>query len=173
MQLYGFSDFESQALPLSPNLYVQSLVTPGDHETQPLWLEVIIPEALPDACKLLQIGPDAAAWLYLHPDAGLTLTIAPDADVDLLDDAYAEVGLVIGPDAATVVDVTQEGEEADVVLGIRPQADVTLEIPSDGDVLLSIKADASVTIEEEPPTERTLEIGPDAAVTIDVEACDE
>jgi hypothetical protein len=171
MQLYGFSDHESQLLPLSPNLYTWTMVSPGDLETQPLWLRVVIPEAIPDACRTLVIGPDASAYLEVPADADPTLLIRPDADAELHDDALAEILLRIAADAEVTMDL--QLEDAGVMLSLKPDADAALEIASDCSILLSMGADASATLADEGPTEMELDIGADAHTFLDVEACEE
>ena len=93
MELYCYSDHESQALHLGPLLTSGFMVSSGDLETQPLFLELVFLEVLPDACHLLDIGPDAITLLRVPPNAQFAIRLQPQAQASILYEDFGRINL--------------------------------------------------------------------------------
>lgn len=170
MELYGYSDHESQAIHLGPLLTSGCSATPGDLETQPLFLELEFLVLIPDACTTLDIGPDAIALMRIRQDAQLQFDMPVDAATTFSYIDYGSADLDLRPNAAATIHLKQD---ADIMLNMQNQAALDVSLPADGQRALELPGDAAAVLDPRLDAGQELNIPPDADTVLDVEACDE
>lgn len=170
-QVLAYGSRESQGLHMAASLDIgeaRRLAISGDRESQPIWLSILFPIALPDACALLALLPDASAAFLLAPDGRAPLLIRPDhgAPVALKRDAVA--GLDLMPDGAAELQATT-AMEAGVWLEVHGQSDRRVELPADGAAQFAIRPQAAATLDQLVDARASLDLGADAAADLELD----
>jgi len=153
MELFGYSDHESQALHLSQYLHKGAQVfNPGDLETQPLYLES--PTFPVDACVPAYLLTEADLELTLRDEAAHSLEVLLEGAMQLAVAAEAAKELQIGSDGSIGIAVGESASEA-----------VTAAEVASASIVICREAEETVTIDP-VATEPTTEQLPPAIVVV-------
>jgi len=170
MQLFGYSDNESQGLHLNPFMTARLLVGPGSDETQPLWLSSPIRPRIIDACWPLEVGREAPWWLDFDGDMQRILDVAGQGacDVEVPVNAWRDLELNRQGQLEVSAEILTDIE---VVLGLRKQAGVIVELNTDSNVVSEVSAEATCAVLLNDAAVLAVEIKEDGYLELNIEVC--